>query len=66
MKEDENRRDERIACGQVVGVRASMSCGLHSEVKNTCSPRYLLRATLVTVKGWPQGGQIRMDAIRVL
>jgi len=51
MKEDENRRDERIACGQVVGVRASMSCGLHSEVKNACSPRYLLRATLVMVKG---------------
>lgn len=52
---EKERREQagwRIACGQVVGVRASMSCGLHRIVKNTCPPRYPLRATLVTARGF--------------
>lgn len=48
---DREQAGRRIACGQVVGVRASTSCGLRRVVKNTCPPRYPFRATPAAAKG---------------
>lgn len=60
----ENEQGWRIACGQVVGVRASMSCGLYDVIKNSPfldTSRYHSHG-----EGLLQGGQIGMNAIRIL
>lgn len=56
MRGRNEQAERRIACGQVVGVRASMSCRLHRVVKNSTFPHISYHASHVceAFTGWPE------------
>jgi len=55
--------ERRIACGQLVDVRASMSCGLHRAVKNSAFLHISCRASHVARPS--QGGRVTKRKIEV-